>query len=71
MAAAVHRFSTQEDELPVTVPVPRFEGMSWPGEDEVAHVPVALLLAARGRCSCDACCEGFVAMMRRVRLKAV
>jgi hypothetical protein len=71
MAATVHRFSPHDDELPLTVPVPRFDGMSWPGDDEVAQVPVALLLAARGRCSCDACCEGFVHMTRRLRLKAV
>jgi hypothetical protein len=45
--------------------------MDWPGDDEVAQVPVALILAARGRCSCDSCCEGFVHMMRRMRLKAV
>jgi hypothetical protein len=55
----------------MTVPVPRFEGMDWPGDSEVAQVPVALILAARGRCSCDSCCEGFVHMMRRMRLKAV
>ena len=71
MAASVHRFGAHDDELPLTVPIPRFEGMGWPGEDEVAHVPVALLLASRGECSCDACCEGFVHMTRRLRLKAV
>jgi hypothetical protein len=55
----------------MTVPVPRFRGMDWPGEDDVAHVPVALILAGRGRCSCQSCCEGFVHMVRRARLKAV
>jgi hypothetical protein len=71
MALTLHRFTTHEDDVPVTVPVPRFPGMDWPGDDEVAHVPVALILAARGRCSCEACCDGFVHMMRRVRMKAV
>jgi hypothetical protein len=70
MALPAHRPST-DDQVPVTVPVPRFPGMDWPGEDEVAQVPVALILAARGRCSCESCCEGFVHMMRRVRLRAV
>jgi len=71
MINAAHRFTTHGDDVPMTVPVPRFEGMNWPGDDQVAHVPVALILASRGRCSCDACCEGFVHMMRRVRMKAV
>ena len=71
MALTLHTFSTHDDDVPKTVPVPRFPGMEWPGDDEVAQVPVALILASRGRCSCDSCCEGFVQMMRRVRLKAV
>lgn len=71
MALPAHRLSTAADDVPMTVPLPRFAGMDWPGEDEVAQVPVALILAARGRCSCAACCEGFVHMMRRLRLKAV
>ena len=71
MALTLHTFTTHEDDVPMTVPVPRFPGMDWPGDDEVAHVPVALILAARGRCSCESCCEGFVHMMRRVRIKAV
>lgn len=61
-----------DDGAPVTVPVPRFPGMDWlPGDEKVAQVPVALLLATRGRCSCADCCEGFVAMMRRAQLRAV
>ena len=71
MTASVHHLPDRPEYLPRTVPVPRFPGMDWPGDDEVAQVPVALILAARGRCSCDPCCEGFVAMMRRLRLKAV
>jgi hypothetical protein len=59
------------DDVVLTVPVPRFPGMDWPGDDEVAHVPVALILAARGRCSCPDCCDGFVALLRRSRLRAV
>lgn len=61
-----------DDDVPMTVPVPRFPGMDWPGgDDEVAQVPVALLLAMRGQCSCQDCCEGFVALVRRSRLRAV
>ena len=71
MALTLHTFSTAEDDVLMTVPVPRFPGMDWPGDDQVAQVPAALILAARGRCSCQSCCEGFVRMMRRVRLKAV
>ena len=71
MASTAHRFTTHGDDVPMTVPVPRYPGMDWPGEDDVAHVPVSLLLAARGRCSCEACCEGFIHMVRRARLKAV
>ena len=71
MARTAHRFDEHHDQVPMTVPVPRFEGMPWPGEDDVAQVPVALLLAARGECSCDGCCEGFLHMVRRARLKAV
>jgi hypothetical protein len=59
-----------DDDVPMTVPVPRFDGMQWPGEGDVAHIPVTLILAARGRCSCQECCEGFVALLRRSRLRA-
>ena len=71
MTSPAHAPSYRDDALPMTVPVERFPGMQWPGDDEVVHVPVALLLAARGRCSCDDCCENFVHMLRRTRLKAV
>lgn len=66
-----HRHSGRPEERLTTVPLPRFAGMDWPGDDEVAHVPVALLLAARGECSCDACCERFVHLVRRSRLRSV
>ena len=72
MARTLHVFAEHHDQVPMTVPVPRFEGMDWPGPDpEVAQVPVALLLAARGECSCEGCCEGFVHTLRRARLTAV
>ena len=72
MASVAHRFSTHDDELPLTVPIPRHPGMEWPGDDpDVAHVPVALILAARGQCSCSACCEGFARLIRRSQLRAV
>jgi len=68
---AAHAPAYDDDAAPMTVPVERIPDMDWPGEDEVVQVPVALLLAARGRCSCDDCCESFVHMLRRARLKAV
>jgi hypothetical protein len=71
MAVPAHRFTTHGDDVPMTIPVPRFPGMQWPGNDDVAQVPVALILAGRGRCSCQSCCEGFVHMLRRVRLRPV
>lgn len=71
MVRTAHRFAEHHDQLPMTLPVPRFEGMAWPGDDEVAQVPVALLLAARGECSCEGCCEAFVRLVRRARLRAV
>ena len=64
--------SYDDNAAPVTVPVPRFPGMDWPGGDEnVAQVPVALLLAMRGKCSCPECCDGFVALVRRAQLRVV
>lgn len=54
---------------PVTVPLPRTPGMDWPGEEPVVMIPAALLLSARGRCSCEECVEGFVRLMRRSRLQ--
>jgi hypothetical protein len=72
MAHPSHARSYDDNAAPATVPVPRFPGMDWPGGDEeVAQVPVALLLAMRGRCSCHDCCENFVALTRRARLRAV
>lgn len=70
MVHAAHSYD--DNAAPVTVPVPRFSGLDWPGgDDEVAQVPVALILAMRGRCSCPDCCDGFVALTRRARLRAV
>lgn len=63
--------STIADDAPVTIPIQRVPGMDWPGDGEVAFVPAALLLAARGRCSCPDCVDGFVHMLRRSRLQAV
>lgn len=63
--------SYDDNAAPVTVAVPRYPGMTWPGDDEVAQIPVALLLASRGRCSCPECVDGFVHMMRRSCLRAV
>lgn len=71
MARSAHAPAYDDDAPPMTVPVTRFPGMQWPGDDEVVQVPVALLLAARGKCSCQECCEGFVHMLRRARLKPV
>jgi len=66
-----HTLTAIKNDAPVTVPLPRTPGIDWPGEGAVAHVPAALMLAARGRCSCDSCVDGFVHMMRRTRLKTV
>jgi hypothetical protein len=67
----VHDMSEIRNDAPVTVPVPRAPGVDWPGDGEVAFVPAALMLAARGRCSCPSCVDGFVHMLRRSRLQAV
>jgi hypothetical protein len=66
-----HTLTAIKNDAPVTIPVPRTPGIDWPGDGDVAYVPAALLLAARGRCSCDECVDGFVHMMRRTRLQAV
>jgi hypothetical protein len=66
-----HTLTAITNDAPVTIPVPRSPGINWPGDGEVAHIPVALMLAARGRCSCGNCVDGFVHMMRRMRLQAV
>lgn len=64
--------SYDDNAAPRTVQVPRFPGLEWPGpEEEVAQVPVALILAMRGRCSCPDCVDGFVALTRRARLRIV
>lgn len=69
---APHARAYDDNAAPRTVPVPRVPGLEWPGgDDEVAQVPVALLLAMRGQCSCDDCCEGFVALTRRAQLRLV
>ena len=66
-----HTLTAIKNDAPVTVPVPRSPGIDWPGGGQVAFVPAALLLAARGRCSCESCVDGFVHMMRRAQLQAV
>lgn len=49
------------EEPPVTVPVARTGGASrWPGAGAVAWVPVELLLASKGRCSCPPCVQSYV-----------
>ena len=64
--------SYDDHAAPVTIPVPRYAGLDWPGgDDQVAQVPVALILAMRGKCSCQDCCENFMALTRRARLRAV
>lgn len=66
-----HRLDVIANDAPVLVPLPRTPGMNWPGDSETAFVPAALLLAARGRCSCPTCLDGFVHMLRRSQLRAV
>lgn len=66
-----HTLTAIKNDAPVTVPVPRAPGLDWPGDGEVAWVPAALMLAVRGRCSCENCVDGFVHMMRRTQLQAV
>jgi len=71
MAPVTHVVSLISNDAPVTVPIPRSEGIDWPGSGEVAYVPVALILAARGCCSCATCTDGFVRLLARTRLQAV
>lgn len=59
------------NDAPVTIPLPRTPGLDWPGDGEVAFVPAALMLAARGRCSCPNCVDGFVRLLAKSRLRAV
>ena len=71
MPPVAHAVNVIENDAPVTVPFPRSEGIDWPGTGELAFVPVALILAARGRCSCSTCTDGFVRLLARTRLQAV
>ena len=66
-----HTLTAIKNDAPTTIPVPRAPGIDWPGDGDVAFVPAALILASRGRCSCDSCVDGFVHMVRRARLQAV
>ncbi len=66
-----HRAGVILNDAPVTIPLPRSSATNWPGDGAVAHVPAALLLAARGRCCCPTCVDGFVQLVRRARLHAV
>ena len=70
-APAPHAIDVITNDAPVTVPVPRTPGIDWPGGGDVAFVPAALMLAARGKCSCPPCVDGFVGLLRRSRLQAV
>lgn len=67
-----HRLADVEvNAAPMTIPLPRREAAGWPARGEVAHVPVALLLAASGRCSCHACSANFARVVAKARLRAV
>ena len=70
-ATTTHRVDAIPNDAPLMVPLPRTPGMNWPGDGETALVPAALLLAARGRCSCPNCLDGFVHMLRRGQVRAV
>ena len=59
------------DGVPVTMPLPRTSHMRWGGDEDIVQVPAGLLLAVRGRCSCEDCVDGFVNLLRRQRLHAV
>ncbi|MCW2500063.1 MAG: hypothetical protein JWN87_1739 [Frankiales bacterium] len=65
-----HCLDVIENDAPVTVPVRRTTAVDWPGDGEVAFIPAALMLAARGRCSCATCVDGFVALLRRSQVRA-
>lgn len=66
-----HSIGVITNDAPVTIPLQRTPGMDWPGDAPVVQVPAALMLAARGRCSCDECLDGFVRMVARSRMRAV
>lgn len=66
-----HSLGVISNDAPVTIPIQRSPGLNWPGDGEMAFVPAALMLAARGRCSCETCTDGFVRLVARSRLRAV
>lgn len=66
-----HSLDVITNDAPITIPLQRTPSTDWPGEGDVIHVPAALMLAARGRCSCSECTDGFVRMLARTRLRAV
>jgi hypothetical protein len=70
-APVSHFVGVIANDAPVTVPIQRSPGLDWPGGGEVAFVPAALMLAARGRCSCDTCLDGFVRLLAKSRLRAL
>jgi hypothetical protein len=66
-----HTVGVITNDAPVTIPLQRTPDMDWPGDAPVVHVPAALILAARGRCSCDECLDGFVRLLARSRMRTV
>jgi hypothetical protein len=70
-APVSHVVGVIANDAPVTVPIQRSPGLDWPGDGEMAFVPAALMLAARGRCSCDSCLDGFVRLLAKGRLHAL
>lgn len=70
-STVAHSVGVITNDAPVTVPLQRTPEMEWPGDSPVVHFPAALMLAARGRCSCDDCLDGFVRLLARRRLQAV
>ena len=69
--AILHAIDVSTDDAPVTIPLQRTPDMDWPGCEPVVHVPVTLLLAARGRCCCPTCINGFVRLVARSQLRVV
>jgi hypothetical protein len=65
------QYDAFDDNVLITVPIPRTPGLAWPGEGEVANVPAVLLQALYGRCTCANCCAGLAAVVRRSQLHAV
>ncbi len=66
----IHTLDIIENAAPVTIPIPRTPEMDWPGSGDTAFVPAALILAARGRCSCRTCLADFVRMHARTHVHA-